>query len=221
MGDSVTCGEGAGREPVTRPDESCPREKAATWNAAASFGMILGRKLEAQVHLVSYGGRGLVRDWQGKRDVLNAPEFLDCSVPEGPSELMPPDLRWEHKSYVPDGVVLSLGTNDFNLALGDFPSEREFVDAYVSLLTKVRELYPMAHLFITEGAIVDDTPERPQKTVLRRYLKEVARRLADPHVHVVEAQHYPGDHCDPHPTAAQHAMIAEELLPNLKAVLGW
>jgi lysophospholipase L1-like esterase len=215
IGDSVTCGERADR------GERCSGEKAATWNAAASFGMRLGRKLGAQVHLVSYGGRGVVRDWQGKRDVLNAPQFLDRSVPEGPFDHTPPELRWDHQSYVPDGIVLSLGTNDFNLALGEFPSEREFVDAYVLLVSKLRALYPRAQVFLTEGAIVIDTPDRAQKTILRRYLKHVAEHLQDPRVHVIEAQHYPGDHCDAHPTSAQHEQIAQDLLPQLKETLGW
>ena len=63
IGDSVTCGEATDR----RPDCADKGDAAATSNGALSYGMLLGRALGAQVHLVCVGGRGLVRDWRGKR----------------------------------------------------------------------------------------------------------------------------------------------------------
>jgi hypothetical protein len=32
----------------------------------ASYGMLMAKQLNAQVQLVCYGGRGLVRTWDGK-----------------------------------------------------------------------------------------------------------------------------------------------------------
>jgi hypothetical protein len=49
--------------------------------------MRLARALDAQVHLVSYGGRGLLRDWQGKTDVLNAPQFFQLTIAEETAQL--------------------------------------------------------------------------------------------------------------------------------------
>ena len=82
---------------------------------------------------------------------------------------------------------------------------------------------PAAHVFLTEGAIVNDEtdPARPQKAVLRGYLTEVAARLGDARVHVVPATHHPGDACNPHPTGEQHGAMARELEPVLRTTLGW
>ena len=109
VGDSVTCGEN-----VDRAVGAC-RKDASHWNAAGSYGMRLAGALGAEAHLVCYGGRGLVRDWQGRTDVLNAPRFFDLAVPEedGPA--------WDHAAWAPDVVVVSLGTNDFSAAAGALP----------------------------------------------------------------------------------------------------
>jgi hypothetical protein len=212
VGDSVTCAEGVDRVP------GHSQGRPAGWNPARSYGMLLARKLDAQCHLVCYGGRGLVRDWQGRRDVLNAPQFFDLALPD---ELAPP--AWDHGAYVPDVVVVSLGTNDFNLDIGDFPEREEWVGTYVRFMRAIRGRYPEAHVFLTEGAIVDDPPGSPraQKSVLRAYVAETASRLADPKVHVLEARHYPGEGADAHPPAVAHAAMARDMEPMIRAALGW
>ncbi len=212
LGDSVTCGEGVERSPGHR------QGLASDWNPYLSYGMRLARTFDAQGHLVCYGGRGLTRDWQGKRDVLNAPQFFDLAVPD---ELGAP--AWDHSLYVPDVIVVSLGTNDFNLAIGEFPEREEWVTTYVRFVRAIRSRYPEAHIFLTEGAIVNDSspPGRAQKSVLRSYLAEIAARLADPRVHVFESRHYPGDETDAHPAAAQHAAMARDVEPIIRAAVSW
>jgi lysophospholipase L1-like esterase len=212
IGDSVTSGEG-----VDRPEE-CQTDKPASANALGAYGMLLARALDAQVHLVSYGGRGLIRDWQGKRDTLNAPQFFDLTIAEES-----PRVLWNHATYRPDAVLISLGTNDFNLGLGALPEKEEYVGAYDRFLGSVRAVYPAAHVFLTEGAMVNDQadPARPQKTVLREYLREVVTRLGDPKVSVIPSEHYPGDRCDSHPTAAQHQAMARDLEALVRSRLSW
>ena len=131
-------------------------------NGDLSYGMRLGRALSAQAQLVCYGGRGLIRDWRGRRDVPNAPQFFDLAVVDELPRLHP-RATWDHAAYLPDVVVVSLGTNDFNLALGTFPEREEFVAAYVAFARAIRARYPRAAIILTEGAIVsdDDDPAAP------------------------------------------------------------
>jgi lysophospholipase L1-like esterase len=207
VGDSVTCGEN-----VDRAVGACPKD-ASHWNAAGSYGMRLARALSAEAHLVCYGGRGLVRDWQGRTDVLNAPRFFDLALPEedGPA--------WDHAGWAPDAVVVSLGTNDFSTGL---PEREAWVSAYVAFVRRIRARHPSAGVVLTEGAIVSDAePARPARTTLAAFLDEAVRRLADRRiVHAPSARH-PGDACDVHPTAAEHAAMARELEPSVRAVAGW
>jgi lysophospholipase L1-like esterase len=211
IGDSVTSGEGAGR------GTECSDDAAVGADAHSSYGMRLARALDAQVHLVSYGGRGLLRDWQGKTDVLNAPQFFQLSIAEEA-----PKVLWNHAGYRPDLVVVSLGTNDFNRALGAPPKRADWLTAELSFVRTLRSLYPDARIILTEGAMLgDDDPGRRDKSTLRSYLEEAARELADDGVRYVPSTQYPGDACDAHPTGEQHAAMAADLEPAARAMLGW
>ena len=172
VGDSVTCGEATDR----RPDCADKADTAATSSGALSYGMLLGHALGAQVHLVCFGGRGLVRDWRGKHNVLNGPALFEAALP-----IDGRPVPWDHAAYTPDAVVVSLGTNDFNLALGALPERGAFVAAYVAFVRAIRARHPDAHVFLTEGAIVNDDKDalRPQKTVLRSYIADTVRAVAD------------------------------------------
>jgi lysophospholipase L1-like esterase len=214
IGDSVTCGEAIDRAPDCRDAHAA----AVTSNGQLSYGMLLSRALGAQAHLVCYGGRGLVRDWRGKTNVLNGPQLFDAALPVDGHP-----VPWDHADYTPDVVIVSLGTNDFNLDLDPFPDREAYVGAYVAFVRAIRAVHKDAYVLLTEGAIVNDDkdPTRPQKTVLRDYITETVRRVNDPRVQAVPATHYPGDDCNPHPTRAQHEAIARDLEPIVRALTGW
>lgn len=219
IGDSVTCGEAVRRKPECSKDESW-------WDAYEAYGPIAARTLEAQYQLVCFGGRGVLRDWQGKTDVLNAPEFFPLAIPDERR------LPFSLESYVPDGILLSLGTNDFNPALGAFPPRGEFVAKYVAFVRTLMATYPSARIWLTEGAIVSDenvaaapkgsTGAGPkQKATLRAYLADVVAEVAAPRVRHLPATHYPADTCDPHPLASEHVRMAADVVSGIRAELGW
>ena len=183
-------------------------------DAYASYGMELGRRLDAQAHLVCYGGRGLQRDYRGlgvADGVLNAPEFVDLAIAtDDASKRAAYDLaQWQ-----PDGIVVSLGTNDFNLQKTKPVNGPAFVGAYVKLLRHLRVQYPGATILVTEGAIVTDP-------LLRQYVQEAVAGMKDTHVRWAKATHYPGNGCDAHPTREQHMRMADDLQPELREALEW
>jgi lysophospholipase L1-like esterase len=219
IGDSVTCSEAMDRSPDGKydPTAAWKKDRATSWNAYQSYGMRLGRTFDAQVHLVCYGGRGLLRDYRNRRDVLNAPQFFDLAVPD---ETDAP--AWRHSTYIPDVVVISIGTNDFTLGIPTFPDHAEWVATYVRFVYAIRAAYPSAHIVLTDGSLVNDNdPARPQKTVLNSYLLEIAARVTDRRVHIFTSRHYTGDLSDGHPTAEQHAAMARDLEPAIRAAVGW
>jgi lysophospholipase L1-like esterase len=209
IGDSVTCGAGADNNPTCTDVPSQPAS-----DAYHSFGMQLGRRLDAQTHLVCYGGRGLDRDYRGlgiADNVLNAPQFLDLSISADDTANRSP---WDYRRWTPDGIVISLGTNDFNLQKTRPLDEETFVADYLRFLKNVRSEYPNAAILVTDGAIVTDP-------LLRRFLQEAAARTGDSRVFWAQAEHYSGNGCNAHPTAAQHVQMADDLAPMLRRVLSW
>jgi hypothetical protein len=207
IGDSVTCGE------MTAYETGRDMHAKINSNAHVSYGMILARQLGAQCHLVSYGGRGIIRDWQGIRDTRNAPQFYELALPDDPA------VRWDHRRYVPDAIGIQLGTNDFNQGI---PDQNEFVNAYVQFIEKVRRDAPNALIFVMDSPIVNDEPIKgPRRTALHFYLQQIIARAGDPKVILAPLGHYPGVPGNGHPTGEEHEAMARELEPVFRRALGW
>lgn len=207
IGDSVTCGEGT--EPEASPDPHSPLRA----DAEASFGMQLARRLHAQCDLVSYGGRGVIRDWQGNRTTATAPQFYELALPDDPTSW------WNHASYVPDAVGICLGTNDFSRGI---PDENEFVNAYVEFVRKIQRDAPHAVIFLIDSPILNDgAGEPPKRSTLGAFLDEVVSKVASPNVRHAVIKHYNGAPDNAHPTAADHTGITNELEPLFRTALKW
>lgn len=212
IGDSVTGGEFVER--MLPENLAEPR----TANASRSFGMLLARACSAQVHLVSYGGRGVMRDWRGLTDGAQAPAFFERTMPDEPAS------RWDHSRYVPDAVVIALGTNDCGAGL---PDADAFVSAYARLVARVREVYPRAAILVAESPIFGGGPSSDgvrKRDFLRGALEQVvaiSRDKSDTRVRLASVGWFPGTPADAHPVAFQHEQIAEQLLGPLRQLTGW
>ncbi len=203
LGDSVTCGadmeRGAG-------DKDTPD----WWNPRLSYGMLAARALDAQVQLVCYGGRGLVRSWNDRTDEFQLPAFYDLAIADAAHP-----VRWSQADYAPDLIVIAIGTNDFNPGI---PERAAYVDTYTALLRRVLRDHPHAQIALTEGVLLNGD----KKAALIGYLKEAMGRVGDRRVHLLAPVAYqPGDAVNGHPTTAQHAAMAAELLPQLRRITGW
>jgi len=203
LGDSVTCGadmeRGAG-------DKDTPD----WWNPRLSYGMRVARALDAQVQLVCHGGRGLVRSWNDRTDEAQLPAFYDLAIPDATHP-----APWRQADYVPDLVVVAIGTNDFAPGI---PDRAAYVDAYAAFLRRLLRDHPHARIALTEGALLDGE----KKAALIGYIRAAAARAGSPRVHVLAPlAHQPGDAVNGHPTTAQHAAMAEELVPQLRRVMDW
>lgn len=202
LGDSVTCAE--------MIDRVAGAQANSSWsNARESYGLLTAAALNAQAQLVCYGGRGLIRSWNGKTDELNLPDFYPLTIPDQSAP-----VRWDKKSYQPDLIVSAIGTNDFSQGI---PPREVYVSTYVTLVNQLLNDYPQAHIALTEGAILNGE----KKAALIDYLRETISRVNDTRVHQVTSPHHPGDKQDAHPTKAQHAAMAADLAPQLKALMNW
>ncbi len=207
IGDSITCGASAD---VTRDD---PGSGTETNDGAKSFGRVLAAKLNAQCHLVSYGGRGVYRDWQGIEAIVNAPTFYERALADDPHAL------WDPRRSVPHAIGICLGTNDFNQGV---PDQKLFTNAYVEFIDKIRRDAPAAHIFVIDSPMTIDSDELGhRRTIQHDYIDQVVRRLDTPLVTRAPIAHYPGRKSNSHPIAEEHIAIAAELEPHFRAATGW
>jgi lysophospholipase L1-like esterase len=207
IGDSITCGEASDVAPGD------PIKDNRMSNGRLSFGKVLARRFHAQCHLVSYGGRGVTRDWQGITAIANAPQFYELALPDDPK------AAWDAAGYVPDAIGICLGTNDFSRGV---PDQVIFVNTYVQFVQKIRRDAPQAHIILITSPILQDAPGQvPNRTILSRFLQQVVEQLGSPLVTAYDIAHQPGRPGNGHPTAEQQAKMADELEPAFRSALGW
>lgn len=202
LGDSITCGEAIDRVPGAKKEPSW-------WNARASYGMIMARELRAQVQLVCYGGRGLVRSWDNKTEDLNLPDYYRLAIADKDRP-----VQWDQRGYRPDVIISAIGTNDFNPGI---PDREQYVGTYVRFVQTLLKDHPQSQIMLTEGALL--TGEKKRELV--EYIVETVRLVGDKRVHAIASQAYPGDADDGHPTKEQNVGIANDLLPQVRALMRW
>jgi hypothetical protein len=211
IGDSVTCGEYNERFPPE--NDRSPR----TTDAARSYGMLLGRWLNAQVHLVCYGGRGITRNWNGDTNVNTLPVFFPRALPDDPAS------AWDPAGYAPDVIVINDGTDLDPGPLDD----AKFIDAYAAFVATVRRAYPGAWILLSESPFLSDGSDghpRGKRDQLLHTIEAVAAQSqhdGDTRVRAVRVGFQPGSPGDTHPIAFQHEQIALDLLGPIRAVTGW
>ncbi|MES2162647.1 MAG: bifunctional acetylxylan esterase/glucomannan deacetylase AxeC2 [Pseudomonadota bacterium] len=202
LGDSVTCGEAIDRVAGAKKEPSW-------WNARASYGMQVARQLHAQVQLVCYGGHGLVRTWDNKTDELNLADYYQLAIADKAHP-----VPWDQRGYRPDLIISAIGNNDVNPGI---PEREPYVQAYARLVQMLLRDHPQAQIVLTEGGLQTGA----KKAALVDYLNETVRRSGDRRVHYIASQAYPGDATDGHPTKEQTTSIANDLLPQVRAIMHW
>ena len=207
IGDSITCGEACDIR------EGMPQSGAFIDNGRLAFGTLIARKLNAQCNLVSYGGRGIIRDWQGIRKINNAPVFYDRTLADDA------DSIWDPSTYVPDAIGICLGQNDFNQGI---PDQNEFVNAYVEFIRKVMRDAPDAKIFLIESPMHGyEGEDGVKRQTLGMYLDKIVAYLNRPNIKHVHLGQYPGRPENAHPIASEHVQIAEVLAPYFAEALGY
>lgn len=203
IGDSISCGYGI------EGDTATCSFSADTENHFLTYGAVLARRFDAELSTIAWSGKGVVANWGGNR-VFPLPALY----PQAVDSRAVWDFTWQ-----PQVVVINLGTNDFSADTD--PTVDEFVTAYTSFLSELREVYPDAELLCTVGPMLTGATLTEVQTHIAA---AVDARVAagDDHLHAVElttTNDSPG--CDYHPNPATNAAMATELAPVLTRLLGW
>lgn len=207
IGDSITCGS------MNEVKEPFTREGHHSSNAEAAYGYVLAKLLNAQLHQVSYGGKGLIRDYQGLESEVTAPQFFERIDPDDPESV------WDHRLYIPEAVIVCLGQNDFNAGI---IAESVYVSRYITFCKRILEVYPGAKILLVSSPI--HGLQDPKRLALQAYIKLVSDHFEKEGIHLVRSfnsNEYAGTSLDAHPTVEQHEMLANDMLPVVSDWLGW
>ena len=215
VGDSITCGYG--NELVTTEPDSFHYTTLAS-NGHKAYGAVTAALLGAQYSAVAYSGRGISRSFGGGTGQI-LPDMYLSSIPEDAAA-----SSWQPDQYVPDAVIVNLGTNDFSTTGVD---RVLFVQNYTDFLARLRGYYPNAALVAAIGPMLSDyyPPGEKAWTNAQGDIKAaVDARVAagDSNLHFLAFAPQTAPYGeDWHPTVATHQKMAEQLSAKLKEILGW
>jgi uncharacterized protein YjdB/peptidoglycan/xylan/chitin deacetylase (PgdA/CDA1 family)/lysophospholipase L1-like esterase len=221
IGNSITCGYG-NELTTTTPDSY--HFTSANENNYKAWGAVTARNLNAQYHCVAYSGRGLYRNNSGTT-TGTAPNFFDQTIADDASS------TWDHSKYIPDVLVINLGTNDFaaeasNAALYTV-DKTTFTTTYSNFITKIRSVYPNTKIFLCVGVMMNDyypVGTNPW-TRIQDYVSTVvtAKNTAgDANIfyYMMDPQLSPYGE-DWHPTAAEDVIMATGLTSFINSKVTW
>jgi hypothetical protein len=200
IGNSITCGTGSDASAI-----ACGKGK---WqdqhNAWFSYGAIMARNLNAQFHLSSVSGIGLMRSCCNMNIVM--PKVFDKV------NMRNDTIAWNFANYQPDVVTICLGQND------GMQDSGKFCLNYISFIQQLRGYYPNAQIILLSSPMADAGLKTFMKKTLTAVMKKVNRE-GDKKVTTFFFSKQYNSGCDNHPDLAEHQQIAEELTAAVKKIM--
>ncbi|KAM5350087.1 hypothetical protein ACJ41O_006592 [Fusarium nematophilum] len=216
IGDSISVGYGLdGVLPCT--------DSAILQNNGKTYGAVAARALDADYSVVAWSGKGLIRNyaWTSPDPLPPMPVlYTRYGANDDDSSFPFP------KSWVPDAVVINLGTNDFSyLGVRDPVDPADLTKGLVSFVRSIHAHYPKAHFFLVSSPMLSDSyPSEAdaQKSTLVQALKDAMQLLGGVKTHLVDWPSQGAEvGCDYHPNAATQAQGGALLEASIKSALGW
>ena len=217
IGDSITCGygiDGEWNKSIFNTREENPWEAYAATTA---------RVLEADYHLVSWSGNGIISGWTETGEINDEClmpelyEYTDLSLEKSLGHES--YEKWDSKRFEADCVVVNLGTNDASYTKHEPDRIAAFGTGYYKFLKRIREKQPKAYIVCTLGVMGADLYPEIEAQVARFKKEEKDERIATMAFRLQEESD--GIGTDWHPSMLTQKKMAEQLINKLQGLLSW
>lgn len=220
IGDSITCGYG-----VEASDEMQPFGTAME-NPAKSYSLLTAEALDAEASLISWSGNGIISGYVEETaiepsDGCLMPKIYEYTDLSGSEKLFGPDEtkweKWDFSRFVPDVILINLGTNDGSWCKDIRERKENFRDQYVEFLKAIRGHNPKARILCMLGTMDQRLLKEAEEAV--RIFSETdggARFLALPPQNPAD-----GYGADWHPSPLTQRMTAELVTAQIRRFMGW
>ncbi|MCR5147723.1 MAG: hypothetical protein K6C35_02020 [Eubacterium sp.] len=140
IGDSITCGYGVLGEPES---EYTLRDE----DGELSYAAVMARKMDWEAEWVSVSGFGMFVEYTGN------PENIVPKIFAYQNWFYDKEMLTDYSEFVPDYIILNLGTNDSGPMTNDKNIRLGYLARYESFLYTLRMAYPDAAIICTLGTL--------------------------------------------------------------------
>lgn len=199
FGDSITDGAGIGHPHVLA-------EAPHLDDGYMSYVGISARMLNAEYHTMAICGIGVWQDAVGNKQGL--PEHFFGTLGKGTAP-------WDFSRYIPDGIVINLGQNDYSTPIDD----EAYIAAYIEFIRVILEKYNDPYIFCCVGTMNNNYLAGVNKVV--SYFNQSGNRkvfLVDLGLIHPEVEGWGGRY---HPGYQTHYRMGWELASFISANTGW
>lgn len=196
IGDSITCGHS-----ILRKSANKDIYTSATQDGMQTYAALTAENFNADFNIVAISGYAINYRAGTDRESTCMPEIYSYVDPaNGNTD------EWDFSSFIPDVVVVALGTND---DVSTEEKQAEFIKYYKEFLLKLRGYYPNATIVCTLGMM---------KTSPYTYITQAINELDDGNIYaMLELASNPYGH----PMVAEHQRTAQQLTKFIADIKGW
>ena len=215
IGDSITCGYGVDDEDRNHHFATSTEDNTKTYAYKTA------QALDADYSMVSVSGWGIVSGYtsaQKNPDSVLPKIYEKVGFTYGNkfNNKQPQSLTWDFNRFVPDFIVINLGTNDASWTKKDDKKVAEYKQAYVAFLKQIRAKNKNAQIICSLGIMGGDLFPAIEEAVA-----EYKSQTGDEKVCSLKfANQSMGDGiaADWHPTEKTHAKASKVLTEKIKSL---
>lgn len=217
IGDSITCGYGV--DDLNRNNHF----KTSTEDGTKTYAYKTAKNLDADYSMVSMSGWGIVSGYTSDGSKQSGSLIPSIYEKTGYSwnNINGKSLQsvaWDFSRFVPDVVVINLGTNDASYTKGNQKKIDEYKTAYIKFLKTVREKNPDAKIICSLGIMGQDL-----YPAIEDMVKSYKAETGDSEVFALKFENQrdsDGIAADWHPSEKTHAKAAALLTKKIKELNG-
>lgn len=216
VGDSITCGYGVDDE------DKDHHFSTSTEDVTKAYAFKTAELLGADYSLVAFSGHGIISGYTGDGSKIEEQMVPPVYTKLGKSyatggNITLDETDWDFSRFVPDVVVVNLGTNDASYTKTDKVKRKEYTDAYVEFIKVIREKNPDAHILCTLGIAGNELCGSMHDAV-DAYKDETGDEKISYMDFDVQSPS-DGYAADWHPTEKTHTKAAEKLAEEIRSLI--
>jgi lysophospholipase L1-like esterase len=125
------------------------------------------------------------------------------------------DPQWDHGQFVPDVVVINLGTNDMSTQGGKPPLNTEdYIAAYTAFIARIRSVAPKSKIIISLGPMAYEPASDWLPEIAAQFNEVTVLLYARPAGAEDRGGHW-------HPSVKKDKAMAVELMAHIRTLTDW